>query len=608
MSKIIGNTTTTPVPRSDWGQTDKAKADFIRNKPTLGTISAKDVVDKVDLASDVQSSLEQIDTKANVVTLSTNEYDALEKSGDINTNTLYVLTDTEDVFSPIATVTQTDSGAVISITDKDGTTTANIANGETPEVRISPTISINANGEEREGIHIKGPTIINEDGMYVSNEGTIYDGVDGKSAYEYAKDGGYTGSEEEFAAKLVQEKLPNPKSLTFSGAVSGSYDGSSAINIFIPETIIDVLALPTENIDKTMFYRIPRGAFVINQRVVDAKCYVVDGLPTIGEPVTLDGENINAGYYNIKDNDVYGYLPAQIASLVGVPDGWYSFSMLGTAFGIDWQGVIGNILDCVPDDNTIGLLLEGDLWYHTYDWKMLSTTGLKGDGVMSEVFNHPANRAVGWYSHAEGGHTTANGYNSHAEGYSTTANGNRSHAECYSTTANGDDSHAEGCSTTASGDASHAEGYDTTASGFASHAECYSTTANGYHSHAEGCSTTASGDASHAEGGHTTANGYYSHAEGYYTTASGENSHVQGKFNIIDTSDKYAHIVGNGTGDSIRSNAHTVDWEGNGWFAGNVYVGGGSQNEGSKLLTNDAVNALIDEKLSAITNAEEVAF
>lgn len=36
----------------------------------------------------------------------------------------------EDGFSPIATVTQTDTGAVISITDKDGTTTATITNGK----------------------------------------------------------------------------------------------------------------------------------------------------------------------------------------------------------------------------------------------------------------------------------------------------------------------------------------------------------------------------------------------------------------------------------------------------------------------------------------------
>ena len=69
-------------------------------------------------------------------------------------------------------------------------------------------------------------------------------GADGKSAYSYAQDGGYTGTEAEFAAKLAAKKLPNPYPLTFTGAVSGSYDGSSAKTIEIPsgggsgETII----------------------------------------------------------------------------------------------------------------------------------------------------------------------------------------------------------------------------------------------------------------------------------------------------------------------------------------------------------------------------------
>ena len=37
MSKIIGNTTATPVPRSNWLQTDESKADFILNKPVEAT-------------------------------------------------------------------------------------------------------------------------------------------------------------------------------------------------------------------------------------------------------------------------------------------------------------------------------------------------------------------------------------------------------------------------------------------------------------------------------------------------------------------------------------------------------------------------------------------
>ena len=59
-------------------------------------------------------------------------------------------------------------------------------------------------------------------------------GADGKSAYSYAVDGGYTGTEAEFAAKLAAEKLPNPYPLTFTGAVSETYDGSSAKTITIP--------------------------------------------------------------------------------------------------------------------------------------------------------------------------------------------------------------------------------------------------------------------------------------------------------------------------------------------------------------------------------------
>ena len=59
-------------------------------------------------------------------------------------------------------------------------------------------------------------------------------GADGKSAYAYAVEGGYTGTETEFAAKLAQEKFANPYALTFAGAVTGSYDGSAPLSVEIP--------------------------------------------------------------------------------------------------------------------------------------------------------------------------------------------------------------------------------------------------------------------------------------------------------------------------------------------------------------------------------------
>lgn len=96
--------------------------------------------------------------------------------------------------------------------------------------------------------------------------------------------------------------------------------------------------------------------------------------------------------------------------------------------------------------------------------------------------------------------------------------------------------------------------------------------ASGDCSHAEGNSTQASGDYSHAEGNCTTASGENSHAEGASTIASSQNQHVQGKYNIEDLNGTYAHIVGNGE-DGKNSNAHTLDWQGNAWYAGKLTVG-----------------------------------
>ena len=96
----------------------------------------------------------------------------------------------------------------------------------------------------------------------------------------------------------------------------------------------------------------------------------------------------------------------------------------------------------------------------------------------------------------------------------------------------------------------------------------YNTTVGDY-SFTEGDSTTASGRSSHAEGDSTTASGGSSHAEGFGTKASSANQHAQGKYNIEDISGTYAHIVGNGT-DGACSNAHTLDWSGNAWYAGTV--------------------------------------
>lgn len=200
-----------------------------------------------------------------------------------------------------------------------------------------------------------------------------------------------------------------------------------------------------------------------------------------------------------------------------------------------------------------------------------------GSGSFS--MNRVKDSVVGNYSHAEGFRCTASGISSHAEGRSSNAEGSCSHAEGSSCTASGEDSHAEGSLCTASGDDSHAEGRETEASGIYSHAEGSRCAASGISSHAEGFGCTASGDESHAEGRETKASGDYSHAEGANTIAASDYQHVEGKDNIEDGEGKYIHIVGNGVLLNNKSNAHTIDWNGLGWFAGGLKVGGTGQDD-----------------------------
>lgn len=181
-----------------------------------------------------------------------------------------------------------------------------------------------------------------------------------------------------------------------------------------------------------------------------------------------------------------------------------------------------------------------------------------------------ADTTIGEQSVALGVNVEASGVNSHAEGSNTKASGSCSHAEGRITTASGYASHAEGMVSTASGQYCHAEGYGTISKGDATHAEGRGTTASGFSTHAEGSNTIASGMHAHAEGNNTKAGGVYSHAEGSNTEAKGNTQHVQGKYNVIDESNKYAHIVGGGTSNDKRKNIHTLDWEGNAEYAGDV--------------------------------------
>ena len=251
--------------------------------------------------------------------------------------------------------------------------------------------------------------------------------------------------------------------------------------------------------------------------------------------------------------------------------------------------------------------------------------------------------ASGSSSHAEGYETKATNSSAHAEGSGSVASGSYAHAEGYRSIAEGTYAHAEGRGSYAYNQASHAEGYtfDSAASGTivtidqdnltvtvsglptysyykyqlydnsnSFYGDQYISSVSGPSSGVYtfvlskwdsslavggtfniGLRSTALGYGSHAEGAGTLAGNYWgTHAEGKGTIAVGEAQHAEGKWNVINSN--MAHIVGNGTDFTNRSNAYTLDWNGNGTYAGKVTVGAAPTNN-MDVATKQYVDALM---------------
>ena len=95
---------------------------------------------------------------------------------------------------------------------------------------------------------------------------------------------------------------------------------------------------------------------------------------------------------------------------------------------------------------------------------------------------------------------------------------------------------------------------------------------------------------------------------------------VTGRYNVEDTDGnnwnnygKFAHIVGNGENDTTRSNAHTLDWDGNAWYKGDVYIGGTGQGDENvkKLATEEYVDSVMPSfpsEMEALALVTEIGF
>lgn len=255
-----------------------------------------------------------------------------------------------------------------------------------------------------------------------------------------------------------------------------------------------------------------------------------------------------------------------------------------------------------------------------------SGVGQKGEGYMAEVFNGmDSSYATGDYSHAEGESSSAEGDYSHAEGNQTEASGEGAHSEGGYTAAKGWYSHAEGEGTIAN-DNQHVEGkFNIEDNGDVNQVEVYDSTSIDcyesdylirlpeapmwdYEEEAYIINEFEEITGLEVEEGDYVIFCDWDYEEDlpviperstkYYhiqwLLSSDEYSKsfdaLRYYYEAEGTSNpKYAHIVGNGSDDN-RSNAHTLDWNGNAWFQGDIYVSstsGTNRDAGSKKLATE---------------------
>lgn len=266
---------------------------------------------------------------------------------------------------------------------------------------------------------------------------------------------------------------------------------------------------------------------------------------------------------------------------------------------------------------------------HEYSVSFQVTPGIIIRGVASHAEGQD-NKTFGNFSHAEGRGNEVTGTSAHVEGQANKSIGINAHAEGYKTQAIGDGSHSEGNSAKSIGNYSHAEGYETKTYGLYSHTEGWKTSTGeengelaGQCGHAEGYLTKALGRFSHAQGRETEANGVASFSSGIGTQAKGNYQTVIGKYNRIDANK--AFIIGKGNSNTDRTNAMTVDWSGNAYFNGKIYIGNASA-PGKELATVEYVNTkagnggtysswseeektkLITDVLNSLPNGDEVSY
>ena len=317
-----------------------------------------------------------------------------------------------------------------------------------------------------------------------------------------------------------------------------------------------------------------------------------DGLDFEAQPFSK-GDPGKSAYQVAVDNGFSGTEEEWLASLVGPegPPGTTDWDGITNKPYLPWeQGVDAN------DQPVAGAIKAKD---YVGFGDAIRTNSAPYEGVFVAGGD---NTATGNYAVTAGRLNTVDAFST-AFGYSNTAAGaggstllgNSNQAT------SGNWGFAAGVGNTISHNNTVAMGWYNTASNYNSVAMGHTNTASGYTSAALGYNNTSSGNSSLAVG-------YQSHAEGHGTQATARYNHVFGEYNISDPGftaanarGSYIEIVGNGDDAQNRSNARTLDWNGNEVLAGTLTVGS-DPTSNMEVATKHYVDNAV---LNAAVNANE---
>lgn len=368
-------------------------------------------------------------------------------------------------------------------------------------------------------------------------------GDKGKTAYEYAQDGGFEGTEEEFADKLAQEYIAINTSYGetdryyFEGleerlvlanyGITLPFDGITSAYKLKAEITKEQLATIT-SIRLASYVNWDIFRFDLTKPLYESNDGSVFSLGSLGIaiigftqgailPITIGDMTLNVP---IPSKGIFMVIPDENYNLLANN---YVLYITGGIITANKYTQIDNKYLYVPD---INLDIPDEIGYR-------EDKGIRMRGA-SETYDRGF--SVGSGAKALNVGAFALGGDCITEGYDAKSMGTRAHAL---------------------GDNSTALGYFVWARGN------NSTVAGGFRNEADG-------DSAFVTNRFNSAKGYASAAFGDGNYASGSKQFVTGKNNVEDTQSKYANIVGGGTSNTDRKNIHTLDWNGNAWFSGGV--------------------------------------